>query len=98
MTEHLTVIEARRDFGNLILDALAGKTTIITRYGKPAAAVVPVRDAEQSQSHTVDLPTGASLTLSYTGPVLGLGTADREWLFDLIDMFKKHEATLKTND
>lgn len=96
MNEHLTVLEARRDFGNLVLDALAGKTTIITRYGKPAAAIVPARDA--GQSHTIDLPTGASLTLSFTGPVLNLSTTDREWLFDLIDMVKKHEATLEIGD
>jgi antitoxin (DNA-binding transcriptional repressor) of toxin-antitoxin stability system len=93
MTEcHLTVIEARRHFGNLVLDALAGKTTIITRYGKSAAAITPVRGA--GQSHTVDLPSGTSVTISISGPVLNASVADREWLFDLIDLFKKHEAKL----
>ena len=90
--QHLTVLEARRDFGNLVLGALAGKTTIVTRYGKPAAAITPVRGA--GQSRTIDLPSGGSVTLSISGPVLNLALEDREWVFDLIDLFKKHEAKL----
>lgn len=49
MTEQrLTVLEARRDFGNLVLDALAGQTTVITRYGRPAAVIAPVPDGRQA--------------------------------------------------
>jgi antitoxin (DNA-binding transcriptional repressor) of toxin-antitoxin stability system len=93
MTErHLTVLEARRGFGNLVLDALAGNTTIITRYGKPAAAITPV--PESAHSRTVGLPTGGAVTVTISGPVLNLSSEDREWLFNLIDLFKAHEADL----
>ena len=93
MTERrLTVLEARRDFGNLVLDALAGNTTIITRYGKAAAAIIPL--PESAHSRTVDLPTGGAVTVTISGPVLNLGSEDREWLFNLIDLFKAHEADL----
>ena len=36
------VEEARKVFPHLIESALQGKTTVITRHGKPSAVVVPI--------------------------------------------------------
>ncbi|MCC7484783.1 MAG: type II toxin-antitoxin system Phd/YefM family antitoxin [Burkholderiales bacterium] len=39
--------EARSQLPALLADAARGRATIITRYGRPVAAIVPARDAER---------------------------------------------------
>jgi prevent-host-death family protein len=41
--------EARNQLPNLLDDAERGKTTIITRHGKPVAALVPLEVYEKAQ-------------------------------------------------
>lgn len=44
------VFEAKTHFSALIDDALAGKTTTITKRGKPVAAIVPAEDARRERA------------------------------------------------
>lgn len=88
----MSLAEIRGHLREVIDRAEAGAPTIVTRYRKAVAEIGPVRGA--GQAHTVNLPSGASVTLTINGSVLNTSPEDREWLFDLIDMFKKHEAQL----
>lgn len=89
MTErYLTTLEARREFGNLVLDAQAGKTTVITRYGTPAAIIAPLGE----QHHTVELASGDRVTLGIPAHVLHLSPEDREFVFDLIERVQAYEG------
>ncbi len=40
------VFEAKTHFSALIEDAVAGRTTVVTKNGKPVAEIVPVRDGQ----------------------------------------------------
>ena len=93
---HLTVLEARRDLGNLVLDALAGKTTVITRYGKPAAVLQPVSAHPYSPgARIIELPTGGTVALSLDDiNVFGRERGDHEFVFDVIDRVRKFAAEL----
>ena len=50
MTETYSSEDARRQWGDLLIDTVRGKTSIITRYGKPFAAVVPFEQWAQMTS------------------------------------------------
>ena len=43
-TQHKGASQARRQFPALLDDAEKGHATIITRHGKPVAALVPMKD------------------------------------------------------
>jgi prevent-host-death family protein len=88
MSDSFSLLEARANLGDLVIRAQGGEPVIITRYGKPAAVLMPVGE----QAHTIDLPSGGSVTLSIPAHVLQLSVADREFVFDLIDRIKKYEA------
>jgi prevent-host-death family protein len=44
MSESYSLLEARAHFGDLVIRAQGGKPSVITRYGKPAAMIVPLGD------------------------------------------------------
>jgi prevent-host-death family protein len=44
------VFEAKTHFSALIDDAIAGKTTVITKRGKPVARIVPTEDARRERA------------------------------------------------
>lgn len=92
MSESYALTEIRPLIGDLVLRALNGESSIITRYGKPAAMITPVGE----QSRTVRLPSGGTVTLNLNVRMLSLSPADQEWVLDLIEMFKAHEAALPT--
>lgn len=84
MTERrLTVLEARRDFGNLVLDALSGSATVITRYGKPAAMLVPVPEHQNTRTRAEQISDYFRLLVSLADKAEDKGR--REDLFDRIE-------------
>jgi len=88
MTESYDLRTARASLGDLVIRTQGGEQIMLTRYGKPAAMLVPVGEL----AHTIDLTSGGSVTLSIPAHVLRLSPADREFVFDLIDRIKKYEA------
>jgi prevent-host-death family protein len=44
MTSTMSVSEARRNFGELLDRVERGERIVITRYGKPFVAVIPISD------------------------------------------------------
>ena len=48
---HVGVFEAKTRFSALIEDAISGKTTVITKRGKPVAFLVPTEDARRERAH-----------------------------------------------
>jgi prevent-host-death family protein len=91
MSESYTLLEARANLGDLVIRAQGGEPSVITRYGKPAAMIAPMGE----QSRTVTLASGGMVTLGISVRMLHLSPEDREWVLDLIDMFKAHEAALQ---
>lgn len=49
-TRSLGVFDAKTHFSALIDDAIAGKTTVITKRGLPVAAIVPAEDARRERA------------------------------------------------
>lgn len=47
MSRHLTVAEAKAKFSSCVRSAEEGTPVVITRHGKPVAAVVPAEDLER---------------------------------------------------
>lgn len=94
MSESYSLLEARASLGDLVIRAQGGEPTVITRYGKPAAMITPVGE----QFRTVTLASGGTVTLSLNARVLSLPPEDREWVLDLIEMFKAHEADLHAKE
>ena len=47
---HVGLFEAKTHFSALIEDAVAGKTTVITKRGKPVAQISPVSDARRERT------------------------------------------------
>lgn len=77
--------QARIQLPSIVADAHAGITSVITRHGKPYAAVVPLRDLEKSRAASSGL-----LALRGTGRGLWgadsnqtLGKLRDEWDHDL---------------
>lgn len=53
-TRHTGAEEARNQFADLLLAAEAGRSTIITKHGRPVAALIPVDDyQERGQQRTL---------------------------------------------
>jgi prevent-host-death family protein len=48
--KHLGVFEAKTRFSALIDDAIAGKTTVITKRGKPVAQLTPTEAARRERA------------------------------------------------
>jgi len=48
--KHVGVFEAKTHFSALIDDAVAGKTTVITKRGKPVAYLVPTEEARRERA------------------------------------------------
>ncbi len=48
--KHVGIFEAKAHFSALIDDAIAGKTTVITKRGKPVARIVPTEDARRERA------------------------------------------------
>ena len=46
MTPTMSLTVARRNFGNLLNRVERGERIVITRYGKPFAAVIPIPDLQ----------------------------------------------------
>lgn len=91
MSESYSLLEARNNLGDLVIRANAGgESSVITRYGKPVAMITPVGE----QCRAVTLASGGTVTLSLDVRMLDLAPEDREWVLDLIEMFKAHEAAL----
>ncbi len=42
--------EARSDLGNLVLDVIRGEVIVLTRYGKPVAAIVPLNKIKETET------------------------------------------------
>ena len=71
--------QARIQLPSIVADAHAGIASVITRHGKPYAAVVPLRDLEKSRA----LPSGL---LALRGTGRGLWGADsRQTIGELRD-------------
>lgn len=49
--KNVGVFEAKAKFSALVADAMAGKTTIVTKNGKPVAEVGPVKE-QPNRAHT----------------------------------------------
>jgi prevent-host-death family protein len=60
-SEKYTVEEARAKLGDLVLAAMRGEETLITRYGRPAARIVPIE--EKTMASTRDLADAVTTTL-----------------------------------
>ena len=65
--ESIRIRDTKAKFSALIEAAERGRPTIITRYGRPAAVVVPVEDAGRLYPH--DRPSFVDLLLSFPGGV-----------------------------
>lgn len=48
--KHVGLFEAKTHFSALVEDALDGKTTIVTRRGKPVAEIRPVSDDRRTRA------------------------------------------------
>jgi prevent-host-death family protein len=48
--KQVSIQEARAQLGDLVIAAQNGETTVITRYGKPAAVIAPVPAPDQPPS------------------------------------------------
>lgn len=53
-TRHTGAEEARKQFSDLLSAAEAGRSTIITKHGRPVAALIPV-DEYQERGHQQSL-------------------------------------------
>jgi prevent-host-death family protein len=59
-SNEMTIEQARAKLGDLVIAAMRGESTVITRYGKPRAQIVPI---EEPAMQTQDLAYQISLTL-----------------------------------
>lgn len=57
----------------------------------PSGFETPV-SVTPAESHTIDLSSGGTITLSCTTSFLSLTREDREFLFDLVDRLKEYQA------
>ena len=94
MSESYSMVEARNYFPTLLDKAQDGERILITRYGKPAAALVRIPAAGE-ETKTLKLPCGGTVTLNLDFRPLLLDPAVRELVFDVIEAFKKLEAGLE---
>jgi len=53
-SNEMTVEQARAKLGDLVIKAMQGESTIITRYGKPVAQIVPFADQEPAMPVTLE--------------------------------------------
>jgi prevent-host-death family protein len=81
-TAHYGLEQARIQLPNLVANAHAGKRSIITKHGKPYAAIVPLKDIQKSSIDTA-LASGV-LPLFGTGRGLW-GDNVGQTVFDLRD-------------
>jgi prevent-host-death family protein len=65
--ESIQIRDAKAKFSALIEAAERGRPTTITRYGRPAAVIVPVEDARRL--YPEDRPSFVDLLLSFPGDV-----------------------------
>lgn len=49
-SKQVGMFEAKTHFSALIEDAVAGKTTVITKRGKPVAKIVPTEEARRERA------------------------------------------------
>lgn len=64
MTKDLTVAEAKARFSYCVRSAEEGRPVIITRHGKPVAALVPAEDLERLQRLRAAGPEGGLASLA----------------------------------
>ena len=65
--ETMQIRDAKARLSRLVEAAEHGQPTTITRHGKPAAVLIPVKDAQQL--YRADTPTFAELLLAFPGGV-----------------------------
>ena len=93
MSESYSFTGVRNHLAALVSRAEAGEVITITRHRIPAAVLAPIPQ-NRGQSRTIRLSSGTSVALRIDGPIVSLSPGDREWVFDLIDLFKAHEKSL----
>ncbi|MCB9536102.1 MAG: type II toxin-antitoxin system prevent-host-death family antitoxin [Myxococcales bacterium] len=49
MKKSLSVADAKKSFSECLSRAAAGEPTVITRYGRPVAAIVPIDEIEAAR-------------------------------------------------
>ena len=82
MSESSSIREARAGFASVLSKAEAGEATVITRSGKPVAALVPMSDYDALGEAADELP--AREALQHRGePTVTLAEV-------LADLFKEH--------
>lgn len=65
--DSIQIREAKAKFSALVEAAEQGRPTTITRHGKPAAVLVPVKDAQRLYAQ--DAPSFADLLLAFPGGI-----------------------------
>lgn len=72
--------EGRRTLPELASDALAGKATVLTRHGKPVAAIVPLGEATKPRRRARLLSLrGTGKGLWGPSPTRTIDALRREW-------------------
>ena len=78
--------QARNQLPALVAQASSGVTSVITRHGKPVAAVVPMQALEQSLAAGARKRSGVNSVLSLRGSGRGLwGKSPSQAVADLRD-------------
>ncbi len=78
--------QARIQLPALVAQAGVGVTSVITRHGKPVAAVVPMQAHEQSLAANARKRSGVNSVLSLRGSGKGMwGTSPSQTVADLRD-------------
>lgn len=57
----VTVEQARAKLGDLVIKAMRGETTVITRYGKPVAQITPYTQESAMTSYIAAIATAADV-------------------------------------
>lgn len=65
----MPIEEARKCLGDLVIKAMAGETTILTRYGKPVAQITPYAALEPAMTVSLsDLRDQINVSITANGP------------------------------
>jgi prevent-host-death family protein len=70
--KHVGIFEAKTRFSALVSDALAGKTTIVTKNGKPVAEIGPVKSTPDRAIAAVERLRALREKLRSEGKLKGL--------------------------
>lgn len=89
----MTVEQARAKLGDLVIAAMRGETTVITRYGKPAAMITPFSQEPAMTITLTDVRDQVSRFLSesqhgddFDADAIAETIRDRHGLIDIDDL------------